>query len=129
MRVVGDKGAETAKKLAPLLILPPPGLTYEYLETLEALTISERRVAFCLLKPAVSLEALSAQAVAALDALESPRCTSLATAPAPPRHSLCKPRSRPRLHRSPSHRQLPMLRTVRLSRFESSSRVAAQRLS
>ena len=73
MRVVGDKGAETAKKLAPLLILPPPGLTYEYLETLEALTISERRVAFCLLKPAVSLEALSAQAVAALDALESPK--------------------------------------------------------
>ena len=66
MRVVGDKGAETARNMSPLLVLPPPGLTYEYLETLEAITISDRRVAFAILKPAASLDALQNQARACL---------------------------------------------------------------
>ena len=78
MRVVGDKGAETARNMSPLLVLPPPGLTYEYLETLEAITISERRVAFAILKPAASLDALQNQARAALASLESPKVHILA---------------------------------------------------
>eukprot|EP00966_Prymnesium_polylepis_P044342 1027676-Prymnesium_polylepis.1 len=41
MRVVGDNRPEAAKKLSPLLVLPSPALSFEYLETLEALTISE----------------------------------------------------------------------------------------
>lgn len=80
MRVVGDAVAEKAKKLSPLLVLPPPGLTYEFLEPLEALTITERRVAFVTFQPgsssssssAYSLEQCTAQAEAALDALEAP---------------------------------------------------------
>ena len=75
VRVVGDAGKEKSKKLSPLLVLPPPGLTYEYLETLEALTISERRVAFAALpaSAARSTAGLARAATAALTALESPK--------------------------------------------------------
>ena len=73
VRVVGDKGVETARKLSPLLVLPPPGLTYEFLETLEAITISERRVAFAVLKPAANLATLVDEARAAVASLESPQ--------------------------------------------------------
>jgi pimeloyl-ACP methyl ester carboxylesterase len=74
LRVVGDFAGEKAKQLQPLLILPHYGLTYEYLETLEAATISERRVAFAILPNAAhSTEALGTAAQAALEALEVPR--------------------------------------------------------
>jgi pimeloyl-ACP methyl ester carboxylesterase len=71
MRVVGDAAVERARKLSPLLVLPPPGLTYEYLEPLEALTISERRIAFVAFRPSAGLEQYAAQAAAALEALEA----------------------------------------------------------
>lgn len=75
MRVVGDNRAEAKKKLSPLLVLPSPALTYEPLENLEALTISERRVAFATLDGAAgSVEELGQQAAAALAKLEAPRC-------------------------------------------------------
>lgn len=77
MRVVGDSRPEQAKKLSPLLVLPPVGLTNELFETLEALTISERRVGFVNLKPGTR-EAVAAQAIAALDALEAPKAHILA---------------------------------------------------
>jgi len=83
VRVVGDISAERAKKLSPLLVLPPPGLGYEYLETLEALTISERRVAFATLAPA-SPDALAEQVGATLESLEAPRAHVLAHATAAP---------------------------------------------
>ena len=73
VRVVGDFGQEKAKGLSPLLCIPSPGLTYEYLETLEALTISERRVAFVTLRSPTSAEAIGRQATAALLSLEAPR--------------------------------------------------------
>ena len=74
LRIVGDVTAERKRKLSPLLVLPSPGLTYEYMETLEALTVSERRVAFAQLSAsAPSLSDLAAQAAAALDTLEAPR--------------------------------------------------------
>jgi|EP00900_Chrysochromulina_parva_P006227 pimeloyl-ACP methyl ester carboxylesterase len=73
VRVVGDFGQEKAKGLSPLLCIPSPGLTYEYLETLEALTISERRVAFVTLRSPTSAEAIGRQATAALRSLEAPR--------------------------------------------------------
>ena len=84
MRVVGDNRAEASKKLAPLLVLPSPGLTYEYLETLEALTISERRVAFAILTPSVNLDEVTAQASAAVAALECPKVHLLAHGTAAP---------------------------------------------
>lgn len=70
MRVVGDSRTEQSKNLSPLLVLPPPGLSYEYLEPLEALTISERRVAFVNWRG--SRDDMAKQAAAALDALEAP---------------------------------------------------------
>lgn len=75
MRVVGAAAAEKAKNLSPLLVLAPPGLTYEYLETLEALTISERRVAFLTFSSAAASQPLlvDEEAKAALAALEAPR--------------------------------------------------------
>lgn len=80
MRVVGDTRTEKAKKLSPLLVLPSPPLSYEYLENLEGLTVSERRVAFVSLTlsaaPTASegpLDALTQQAAAALERLEAPQ--------------------------------------------------------
>ncbi len=73
MRVVGDSMAEARKKLRPLLVLPSPGLTYEYLENLEGLCVSERRVAFAALSTdAATAAQLGAQAAAALERLEVP---------------------------------------------------------
>ena len=81
MRIVGDNRPETARKLSPLLVLPSPTLSYEYLETLEALTISERRVAFAALTaPGVTAAPdadfyglLAVQAATAISRLEAPR--------------------------------------------------------
>ena len=75
MRVVGDSRLESEKKLNPLLVLPSPGLTNEYLETLEAVTISQRRVAFATIPAAVPLTAasLAAAAAKAASSLEAPR--------------------------------------------------------
>ena len=41
VRIVGDLAVETKRRLRPLLVLPSPGLSYEYLENLEALSVSE----------------------------------------------------------------------------------------
>jgi pimeloyl-ACP methyl ester carboxylesterase len=74
MRVVGDAAREKAKKLSPVLIIPPPGLPYEYLETMEAMTISERRVAFISWPSGPrTLDEYTAVAQAALAALEAPQ--------------------------------------------------------
>ncbi|KAL3917764.1 MAG: hypothetical protein SGPRY_006275 [Prymnesium sp.] len=43
-RVVGDKRREAAASLCPVLIVPTAGASYEYMETLEALVVSDRRV-------------------------------------------------------------------------------------
>ena len=77
MRIVGDFGQERSKKLAPLLIIPSPTLSYEYLETLEALTVSQRRVAFATMPmptsaAELSLSRLTEQAATALSKLEAP---------------------------------------------------------
>ena len=79
MRIVGDNRPEAKRALSPLLVLPSPTLSYEYLETLEALTISERRVAFATLTlPSSEDEAdfyglLAKQAATAIARLEVPR--------------------------------------------------------
>ena len=74
LRVVGDLKAERDQKMRPLLVLPSPGLSYEYLENLEALTISQRRVAFADLRTtsAGAQDALVARILDAVAALESP---------------------------------------------------------
>ena len=75
LRVVGDRRQEVERQLRPLLVVPSVGFGYEYLENLEALTISQRRVAFADLSGAAgasSLDTLAAQVVEALAALEAP---------------------------------------------------------
>lgn len=75
LRVVGDRRQEVERRLRPLLVVPSVGFGYEYLENLEALTISQRRVAFVDLSGAAgaaSLETLATQVVEALAALETP---------------------------------------------------------
>ena len=72
LRVVGDLKAERDQKMRPLLVLPSPGLSYEHLENLEALTISQRRVAFADLRSAGAPDALVARILDAVAALESP---------------------------------------------------------
>ena len=74
VRVVGDRKAELDNKMRPLLVLPSVGLSYEYLENLEALTISQRRIAFADLSSAAapSLGTLVAQVGEAVAALEAP---------------------------------------------------------
>ena len=74
LRVVGDRKAEVDRRMRPLLVLPSPGLDYEYLENLEALTISERRVAFADLTSGGTggPDALTARVVDALSSLEAP---------------------------------------------------------
>ena len=52
VRIIGDNRPESARKLSPVLVLPSPGLSYEYMENLEAFTVSERRVAFAALSAA-----------------------------------------------------------------------------
>ena len=54
MRVVGDLGMERKKQLRPLLVFPSPGMSYEPLENLEALCVSERRVAFAEMSDSVA---------------------------------------------------------------------------
>lgn len=80
MRVVGDAVVEKQKRLNPLLVLAPPGLTYEYLEPLEALTISERRVAFAAFFPSKTrtLDEVAAAAAAAAEKLEAKKVHVLA---------------------------------------------------
>lgn len=80
MRVVGDAAVEKGKKLSPLLVIAPPGLTYEYLEPLEALTISERRVAFVAFFPSQTrtLDEFTNAAAAAAEKLESKKVHVLA---------------------------------------------------
>ena len=73
LRIVGDLKAEREQNMLPLLVLPSPGLSYEYLENLEALTISQRRVAFADLRTgAAAPDALVARILDAVAALESP---------------------------------------------------------
>ena len=73
LRIVGDLKAEREQNMLPLLVLPSPGLSYEYLENLEALTISQRRVAFADLSTSAGApDALVARILDAVAALESP---------------------------------------------------------
>ena len=73
LRIVGDLKAEREQNMLPLLVLPSPGLSYEYLENLEALTISQSRVAFADLRTgAAAPDALVARILDAVAALESP---------------------------------------------------------
>ena len=73
LRIVGDLKAEREQNMLPLLVLPSPGLSYEYLENLEALTISQRRVAFADLRTsAAAPDALVGRILDAVAALESP---------------------------------------------------------
>ena len=70
---MGDLKAEREQNMLPLLVLPSPGLSYEYLENLEALTISQRRVAFADLRTgAAAPDALVGRILDAVAALESP---------------------------------------------------------
>jgi pimeloyl-ACP methyl ester carboxylesterase len=43
-RVVGDQTREVATGVPPVLVVGTPGLGYDYLENIEALTVSDRRV-------------------------------------------------------------------------------------
>ena len=43
-RVVGDKQRESKTGVPPVLLVGNPGLGHDYLENLEALTVSDRRV-------------------------------------------------------------------------------------
>ena len=43
-RVVGDKGRESKTGVPPVLLVGNPGVGYDYLENLEGLTVSDRRV-------------------------------------------------------------------------------------
>ena len=73
LRVVGDLNAEREQNMRPLLVLPSPGLSYEYLENLEALTISQRRVAFADLRTSSAPDALAvSRVVDGISALEAP---------------------------------------------------------
>jgi pimeloyl-ACP methyl ester carboxylesterase len=84
-RVVGDFARESSSSVTPVLLIGSPGVGYDYLENLEALTVSDRRVvelAFAgstsgsadALVPEVLLtaDACAAQARAAVDALALP---------------------------------------------------------
>jgi len=73
VRVVGDLTSESGKGLRPLVALPTPGLSYDYLENLEALTVSQRRVAFIAVPPAASLPAATRAAVDAIGSLDAKR--------------------------------------------------------
>jgi len=72
VRIIGDNRPESTRRLSPILVLPSPGLSYEYMENLEAFTVSERRVCFAALSAPATVAQLAAQARAALDALEAP---------------------------------------------------------
>jgi hypothetical protein len=74
VRIVGDLRAEVDKGLRPLLAVASPGLSYEYLENLEALTVSQRRVGFVALPPAgESVPGLAEDLVAAIGSLDAKR--------------------------------------------------------
>lgn len=74
VRIIGDLKTERNKGLRPLLVLPSPGLSYEYLENLEAVAVSERRVAFVDMSGcARSPSELGSATAAVLGALEAPR--------------------------------------------------------
>lgn len=81
--MVGDRTREQASGVAPVLVVGSPGVGYEYLENLEALTVSDRRVALLTFagsaaggeqpaEPLLSVGACAAQLRAACDALGVP---------------------------------------------------------
>ena len=84
MRVVGDATVEKGKKLGHCWSSHRLDPTYEYLEPLGALTISERRVAFVL--PVPTERWTSNAAAAAAEKLESKRCMCSPTARQQPPH-------------------------------------------
>jgi len=43
-RIIGDQAREKGSAVPPVLVVGNPGIGYDYMETLEALTISDRRV-------------------------------------------------------------------------------------
>eukprot|EP00962_Isochrysis_galbana_P016323 scaffold4662_cov79-Isochrysis_galbana.AAC.2 len=74
VRIVGDLKAEVDKGLRPLVAVASPGFSYEYLENLEALTVSQRRVGFVALPAASdSVRELAHDLVAALGSLDAKR--------------------------------------------------------
>ena len=67
-RVVGDRAREAKAGVPPILLVGTPGLGYDYLENLEALTVSDRRVVevvFAGTNGAASAPLLTADACAA----------------------------------------------------------------
>jgi len=85
LRIVGDRAREDKTAVPPVVVLGTPGLGYDYLENLEALTVSDRRVAEVVCAgtqrsageplPASLLtqDACAAQLLAAVRALSAPK--------------------------------------------------------
>lgn len=73
VRIVGDLKPELDKGLRPLVAVPSPGLTYEYLENLEALTVSQRRVGFIGLPLSGDTKALAQSLATAITTLDAKR--------------------------------------------------------
>jgi len=73
IRIIGDLQPEVDKGLRPLVAVPSLGLSFEYLENLEALTITQRRVGFVALPASDSAERLTQALVAALGSLDAKR--------------------------------------------------------
>lgn len=73
LRVVGDLQQEVDKGLRPIVVVPSPGLRYDYMENLEALTVSERRVCFVTLPAAGDVSALSKALLSAVRGLDAER--------------------------------------------------------
>jgi pimeloyl-ACP methyl ester carboxylesterase len=71
-RVVGDKARETGSAVPPVLVCGTPGFGYDYLENMEALTVSDRRVIEVTFASSAPIESGAAQLAAVCRALGVP---------------------------------------------------------
>lgn len=71
-RVVGDVTRETSTGVPPVLVAGTPGIGYEYLENLEALTISDRRVIEVTFSATAPIETCGLQLAAVCNQLKVP---------------------------------------------------------
>lgn len=71
-RIVGDKARESSTGVPPVLVCGTPGLGYEYMENMEALTVSDRRVVEVTFSPTAPIESGGIQLASVCKALGIP---------------------------------------------------------
>ena len=71
-RIVGDIARETQSGVPPVLVAGSPGLGYEYMENMEALTVSDRRIIEVTFAPDLPIDSGGVQLEAVCRALKVP---------------------------------------------------------